>query len=187
MNKKNITIVTFITVFGIGLFVTIFNLLGSQAASVKQNESKLVEQNNATPSIIMEDKKPVKQIDPPKSTDSSSSTTQPITENPSTSKTTAYKDGTYNATISYRVPEGNTEKISTAVTIAGDKITGVKNNNEANNRTSRGYQEDFESRIQSATVGKKIDSLSLDAVGGASLTTGAFVKAIAQIQTQAKN
>jgi uncharacterized protein with FMN-binding domain len=187
MNKKNITIITFITVFGIGLFVTIFNLLGSQASNLKSSEANKIEQNTATPTVIMEAKKPVKQIDPPTTTNTTNPTTQPVVENSPATQASTYKNGTYNVSVTYRVPEGNTEKISTVVTLEGDKITSIKNTNEANNRTSREYQADFESRIQSASVGKKIDSLSLDAVGGASLTTGAFVKAIAQIQTQAKN
>jgi uncharacterized protein with FMN-binding domain len=187
MNKKNITIIAFITIFGIGLFVTIFNLLGSQTSNLKSSESSKIDQNTATPTVIMEAKKPVKQIDPPTAEVNQKVNAQPTTETKTTNTNSTYKNGTYNATISYRVPEGNTEKISTAVTIEEDIIKAIKNNNEANNRTSREYQGDFESRIQSAAVGKKIDSLSLDAVGGASLTTGAFVKAIAQIQTQAKS
>jgi uncharacterized protein with FMN-binding domain len=187
MNKKNITIIAFISIFGIGLFVTIFTLLGAQSSTSKLKDSAdSIKEDSNPPTVIMESMKPVKQIDPPKAVTTPSTT--PTSVDATTTKTpNIYKDGNYSFSLSYRVPEGNTEKISTSITVSGDAIKSVKNTNTATNRSSREYQGDFEAKIQSAVVGKKIDSLNLDSVGGASLTTDAFVKAISEIKSQAKS
>jgi hypothetical protein len=55
-------------------------------------------------------------------------------------------------------------------------ITAASSTIKATNNTSAAYQQSFASSVSSAVVGKKISSLNLNAIGGASLTTGAFEK-----------
>jgi uncharacterized protein with FMN-binding domain len=195
MNKKNLTVITFITLFGLGLFVIIYNILITQAGLSNVNsEPKSNQENASLPTVIMEALKPVNQINPPSIT-TNTPLTQAVDETQlqssetsiSPKTTNVYKDGNYSFSLSYRVPEGNTEKITTLVTLSKDTVTAIKNTNTATNRTSKEYQNNFESKIQAAAIGKKIDSLNLDAVGGASLTTDAFMKAVREVRSQAKS
>jgi cytoskeletal protein RodZ len=106
----------------------------------------------------------------------------PVVSTPSTK----YKDGTYKSSASYRVP-GDRESIDVSVTIKNDIVTAVQDNHSGSNGESASYQDSFESSVSQSVVGKKIDSVSLSRVGGASLTTRGFMSAFAQIQSQAQN
>lgn len=211
--KKNITIVTFVTIFGIGLFVIFFNIFSQQARIEKTTSTptsttdtnaitttpttntpapQITKPPTITPPIISEP--------PPSTTPTTTTQTTPInttTSTPTTTTTTTgtstvtttkttYKDGTYSFGLSYRVPAGDVEKIDSTIKVTNDTITSLSIKYTATNQKSKGYQSDFDSEIQSAVVGKKISTLNLSSVGGASLTTDAFMKGIAQIQSQAK-
>ncbi|MBC7472460.1 MAG: hypothetical protein H7196_04355 [candidate division SR1 bacterium] len=182
IKKRNIIIVSFIVIFGISTFVLIFSILSSQNSTAIIMSDIATNDKSATSPTIMEPMKPVKQISPPDSNVS----TPAIEPSLVPKNSNIYKDGVYSFSLSYRVPEGNTEKINTSVGLTGDVITEFKNTYTATNRNSREYQAAFEAKIKSATIGKKIDSLSLNAVGGASLTTNAFMQGISQVQSQAK-
>jgi hypothetical protein len=197
VQKRNITILTFIAIFGISIFVIFFNILGKQTKETRITEktSTKIETPESTtpPPVVMESIKPVKKVTPPPNNTTSTPivetapevVTSPVISPPKV--TNIYKDGTYNFTLSYRVPEGNTEKITSSISLEGDIIKIVKNTNSSTNRTSREYQAGFENKIQSATIGKKIDTLNLESVGGASLTTNAFNQGVSQVKSQAKN
>lgn len=192
-NKKNRIIISFIVIFGIGTFVLFFSIFNNQNSTTSKSSITKINDSSVASPIIMEPMKPVRQIPPPNTTVSVPQV-EPVLEtsistppsNVTQKSSNIYKDGTYDFSLSYRVPAGNMEKVASTITLTNDTVTVVKNSNEANNRTSREYQADFEAKIQAATIGKKIDSLNLDAVGGASLTTKAFVQGISQIQSQAK-
>jgi hypothetical protein len=66
-------------------------------------------------------------------------------------------------------------------------VTAVNANNSAQGGESASYQDSFSSSLNSKVINKKIDSINLSAVGGASLTTDAFMLAFGTIQSQAKN
>ncbi|MCA9366996.1 FMN-binding protein [Candidatus Kaiserbacteria bacterium] len=101
----------------------------------------------------------------------------------STNTTTNNSDGTYTTTASYLVPHG-TESMSVTVTVADNIITAVDVTHSGSDRESQQYQNRFDKNIESAVIGKNIDSLTLSRVGGASLTTQAFKNAITKIATQ---
>lgn len=52
-------------------------------------------------------------------------------------------------------------------------------------RETEQYQSEFIGGIQDVVVGKNLDDLSVDRVGGSSLTSGGFNAAVAEIRTEA--
>lgn len=94
-----------------------------------------------------------------------------------------YRNGTYSSHISYRTPDG-TYAMDVSLTINGDKVTTA--NITFDSKASRdSYTKRFNNSYQSYVVGKDLDSVNLSRVGGASLTSAAFNKAVAAIKTQA--
>ena len=189
MTTKNISILTFISIFGISLFLVFFNLLNQE---LPKNNTLAVNTEISSSSLQAIS-----------STQSSlqSSATFGITQSSSISSVTnstassaktatlpasAYKDGNYTASSSYRVP-GGSESITTTITLANDQITQVSNKHSNGDRESVRYQNSFENKIKSSTVGQKISDLDLSRVGGASLTTEGFMAAFNKIQSNAKN
>ncbi len=80
-------------------------------------------------------------------------------------------------TISYRTPshQGPTST-SFSVTIEDGIVTDASARFLSGDHEDRQYQSRFSNRIANAVVGKKAATLSLDTVGGASLTTEAFAQ-----------
>lgn len=80
-------------------------------------------------------------------------------------------------TISYRTPSHQwPTSTSFSVTIEDGRITDASAAFLSGDHEDRQYQSRFSNRIANAVVGKKASNLSLDAVGGASLTTEAFTQ-----------
>jgi len=103
----------------------------------------------------------------------------------SDNSTSAYKDGTYNATGSYSSPGGR-ESIELTVTIANGVITSTSLVENATSGEAKGYQEDFASGYKSLVVGKSVDEVSLSRVAGSSLTSNGFNTALEQIKSDAE-
>jgi uncharacterized protein with FMN-binding domain len=95
-----------------------------------------------------------------------------------------YEDGTYEATASYQSPNG-TETIDVSITLADDVITAVEVTGNGESPDSKRYQGEFEDGIADVVVGKNIDEISVDKVGGSSLTSGGFNDAVEQIKAEA--
>lgn len=100
-------------------------------------------------------------------------------------ETNTYTNGTYSNTVSYKVPEGATESITISLTLVNDKVTDMTFSGVTNKRESEKYQDRFSNSVRSLVIGQPIDSIDLSRVGGASLTTNAFNKAVNAIQQQA--
>ncbi|MCA9377752.1 hypothetical protein KC711_02445 [Candidatus Peregrinibacteria bacterium] len=81
--------------------------------------------------------------------------------------------------VHYTSPAGD-ETVEFTMTTSGDTITAISAKPLASNPISTMMQTKFSESIQSKVVGKKKSELQLDAVGGASLTTNAFKKFVAQ-------
>lgn len=96
-----------------------------------------------------------------------------------------YKDGTYTATASYRVPH-SAEAIRVSLTLKNGAITAASVQNSEGDRESAEYQREFTARYKSHVVGQKIDSLNLNVIAGASDTTEGFNQAVSQISQQAQ-
>ena len=99
-------------------------------------------------------------------------------------KTSAYADGTYSATGSYNSPAG-IEKVGVSVTIKNGIVQSSTVTNEANDGTSRRYQNMFISGYKTYVTGKNVASISVGKVSGSSLTGAGFNQALAKIKSQA--
>jgi uncharacterized protein with FMN-binding domain len=100
--------------------------------------------------------------------------------------TSSYKDGTYTASQSYRVPHGGQNTVKATVVIASGKITAVTTSNDYTDGESGMYIQDFESSVSGMMVGKSMGSMMSSRIGGASLTSSAFYNALDTIATQAQ-
>ncbi|CAN5301499.1 hypothetical protein BH09ACT5_BH09ACT5_11120 [soil metagenome] len=95
-----------------------------------------------------------------------------------------YTDGTYTESGSYNAPSG-TETVDVTVTLADDVITSVEVVGHATDPQAKQHQGEFASGIAAVVVGKSIDEIKVDRVGGSSLTSGGFNKAIDAIKVDA--
>lgn len=84
-------------------------------------------------------------------------------------------------TISYNTPGGNAQVSFTLAKDSQGIIQSVSASKVSGDSTSTAYISMFASSISSAAVGKNVDTLSLGAVGGASLTTNAFNQFVASL------
>ena len=104
-----------------------------------------------------------------------------------TAVTGPYDDGTFEATADYQSPNG-TETIEVTLTLEGDVVTDVEVAGKSVDPSPEviRYQGEFEDGIADEVVGKKLDELSVDRVGGSSLTSGGFNEAVEQIKVKAQ-
>lgn len=100
--------------------------------------------------------------------------------------TNSYKDGTYKATKSYNVPHGGVNSITVEIAVSDGTVTSVNVEDSYGDRESASYVSSFESRVSAAVKGKKLSSLSVGRIGGASLTSSAFKQALSSIVAEAK-
>ena len=124
-------------------------------------------------------------VQTPTSTTNSPTTTDTPSGASTTTPTSGYKDGTYSASSEYYVPHGQ-ESIKVSVTLSSGTISNVSIQNSEGDRDSALFQEDFASSYKQYVVGKKISSLQLSNIAGASDTTQGFMDAISQIASKAQ-
>jgi uncharacterized protein with FMN-binding domain len=107
----------------------------------------------------------------------------PITVPTPEAATYDYRNGAYTSNITYRTPEGG-YSMTVTLTISNDKIT--TSDISYDSKTARDkYTRRFTNSYDSYVTGNDLDSVNLSRVGGASLTSNAFNKAIADIKNQA--
>lgn len=102
------------------------------------------------------------------------------------STATTYADGTFAATTSYNVPEGDTNSVSVNMTVKDGVITAVSATHDYPNRQSGRFTDWFDQELQAEVVGKSLGGLSVSRVGGASLTSNAFDDVLDTIRNDAK-
>lgn len=95
-----------------------------------------------------------------------------------------YTDGSYTETGEYTAPSGR-EAIEVTVTLADNVVTEVSAVGDATDPQAKLYQRKFSDGVADLVVGKNIDELSVDKVGGSSLTSDGFNDAIAAIKADA--
>lgn len=95
-----------------------------------------------------------------------------------------YTDGTYTAEGSYQAPSG-TESVDVTITLKGDVISSVEVVGNATDPQAKQHQGEFIAGISDVVVGKDIDTIKVDKVGGSSLTSGGFNKAVQEIKADA--
>jgi len=115
-------------------------------------------------------------------------TAAPTTDTGDTGTTTTasgeYADGEYTESGDYQAPSG-TESVEVSLTIADNVVTAVEVVGEATDAQAKRYQSEFADGIADVVVGKNIDELSVDKVGGSSLTSGGFNAAVDAIKADA--
>ncbi|MCO7202004.1 FMN-binding protein [Microbacterium sp. CnD16-F] len=116
-------------------------------------------------------------------TDEGTSSQPPASADAGSSSGT-YTDGTYTAEGTYQTPE-TVEKISVTLTLESNTVTAVEVTGDPQARETEQYQSEFIGGIKDEVVGKNLDDLSVDRVGGSSLTSGGFNAAVAEIRTEA--
>jgi uncharacterized protein with FMN-binding domain len=111
----------------------------------------------------------------------------PEAETADSTVTGPYDDGVYEATADYQSPNG-TETIKVTLTLEGDVVTDVEVEGASVDPSPEveRYQGEFEDGIAAEVVGKNLDDLQVDRVGGSSLTSGGFNEAVDQIKTKAQ-
>jgi len=95
-----------------------------------------------------------------------------------------YTDGTYTESGDYQAPSGS-ESVEVTVTLADNVITDVEVAGDATDAQAKLHQGEFSDGIADLVVGKNIDEISVDKVGGSSLTSGGFNAAIDAIKADA--
>ena len=100
---------------------------------------------------------------------------------------TTIADGTYSTTINYSVPKGHTNTLSVEVTLKNGLIDAVSTTSEYEDHDSREYIDSFERSVESAVVDEGIDTIKIGRIGGASLTSDAFERALNSIIVKARS
>lgn len=88
---------------------------------------------------------------------------------------------TYNDIVTYQTPAGDDSVRFVMTTDGNGTITSLETTFEEGNDMSKDFVKQFQDASKQKIIGKKISELgSVDAIGGASLTTDAFKKFIAE-------
>jgi uncharacterized protein with FMN-binding domain len=95
-----------------------------------------------------------------------------------------YEDGTYTESGSYQAPSG-TETVEVTLTLADNVITEVEVVGNATDPEAKVHQGEFADGIAAVVVGKNIDEIQVDRVGGSSLTSDGFTAAVDAIKADA--
>ncbi len=114
--------------------------------------------------------------------------TTPTTPAAPTTPATVYADGTKTVNTTYRAPENSNHTMTVTLTLKGDVVTAssiVYGGDKVGESTK--YQNRFMAAYESQVIGKKLDSIKLSRVGGASLTTNGFNDALAKVKAAAAN
>lgn len=112
------------------------------------------------------------------------STSAPTSDTGSGTSSGTYKDGTYTESADYQAPSG-TETVDVTLTLADNVITAVEVTGHATDPEAKLHQGEFRDGISNEVVGKNIDEIQVDRVGGSSLTSGGFNKAVELIKADA--
>ena len=95
----------------------------------------------------------------------------------------------FSSDVTYPTPEEGKETIHVTISLSGDTINDITFTADPAKKTeSRENIASFQRAFSAMSFkGKKISDISLARVGGASLTTNAFMEALGKIKTQATN
>lgn len=125
-------------------------------------------------------------IQRPTSNESSSAISDEATDTQQSSEeNTEHSNGSFTKVGSYQSP-GGTEEIEVTVTLQDDVVTDATVISRAENPNSKAYQSRFIRSYKQYVIGKNIDDIKLDTVGGSSLTPIGFNEALEKIKADAK-
>jgi hypothetical protein len=170
-NSNKTILIIVICIVATGLFGIFFTILQQQNVFAPEIDKNLSLNNTIKSSSVI-----------------SSSLQSSIISNPNTVSTSNnLSDKLYTSTINYKVPEGGANIITVNATVdTANTIKSISNEYVGAARESIRYKNSFQSLINQETVGKKITEIDLKELGGASLTTRAFMDAIKEINASIK-
>lgn len=118
-------------------------------------------------------------------------TVTPSASNTTTAPTTSatisgYNDGVYTQSSSYSVPHSLSNSIEVSITIKDGVIAAASTKHTYTDNESGSYIDAFDSSLASTVVGKPIGTTSFSRIGGASLTTDGFQRALELVQNAAR-
>ena len=96
-----------------------------------------------------------------------------------------YSDGTYKAIGTYKSPAGD-DQVTISLTLVGDIITDASLEPKTEHEISKAKQEMYVKGFKEQVVGKSIETVSISALSGASLTPQGITDAFEKIKLQAK-
>lgn len=96
----------------------------------------------------------------------------------------SYRDGTYGVVGHYETP-GGSETLGVTIALKAGLVTNAAVTVEAKSPTARQFQDQFTSRYSTQVVARKLSTVEVSRVAGASLTSVGFNRAIAQIRSAA--
>jgi uncharacterized protein with FMN-binding domain len=102
----------------------------------------------------------------------------------SSTPSSGYRNGTYTTSVTYSVPRSQ-NGISIALTINNGTITAATASHQTGDEESEFYTGSFQEKLQGTIVGKELDTVSVSRLGGASLTSAAFTRALSTIRSNA--
>lgn len=100
-------------------------------------------------------------------------------------KTMRYRDGTFTKEIAYDAPLDLTNAIEVTATLKSNKIISLKTICRFSDDESQKFIDEFNKVVAKDARGKDISTYQPSRLGGASLTTKAFVEALAEIKAAA--
>jgi uncharacterized protein with FMN-binding domain len=173
MSSKLGAVIVLIAVFGVGAlaFMSVNRHDKKPSDSLTINIQRNNEETSDIPNPIA--------VSPKTATTNPSPLTKP--ENQITPKNQAV---VYSANVSYDVPENN-ETLALTISISNGLVTDVNVSQSKTGRKSANYQTNFEKSYKQFVIGKQLKDINLSRVGGASITTNAFMEAIKAVQKQA--
>ncbi len=155
-------------------------LVGGVGATVYVNTSKTPTTNNVVTTPVTQTKTPVATV----------ATAAVVTPTASSGPLAVPANiaRSFTSDITYVVPEESSEGIHVTLLIKEGVIEDVRfTYNPPSKRQSQEYLSSFSKALQTAGFkGKKVSDVNLSRVGGASLTTAAFMKAVAEIDAKSK-
>lgn len=112
------------------------------------------------------------------------STTESIATTPEPTPDPAVTAVERSVDVSYLTPARTSHDMTVSLTVADGIVTAANIVYDNGTGFSNDHQRRFDGAFRAEVVGQPIDSIRLSRVGGASLTSGAFNEAVAQIATQ---
>ena len=116
-------------------------------------------------------------------TASSMSSSTSLSTFSATTSISQYKDGDYEVSRTYRVPNGNSTALY-KITVKNDTITSASTSYSGSDSTSRSYISTFDNGF-AELKGKKLQDVEEVYVSGASLTSAAFDQALVTLKQKA--
>lgn len=104
-----------------------------------------------------------------------------------TAPATMYADGSYAEMATYVNPVGVEHEITVELTLKNDVVTAADVLYNGETTPTDPNHKRFDDAYQAEVVGKALEDIDLSRTGGASLTTGAFNVALAEIKADATN